>query len=142
MLTPLPEAPGRLSVAAASAGVLVHAPAKMPEEIPAGTLNQMPKRQVNNADTPTITADMMASLLPCLARAEAHAVYKERQTQLPYAVGNGQAVVAGGQRHEKNAGKAQVQSVYFNAAESDAEKDDSKENQGVVLEQDIKHKDG
>jgi hypothetical protein len=50
--------------------------------------------------------------------------------------------VAGGQRHEKNAGKAQVQSVYFNAAESDAEKDDSKENQGVVLEQDIKHKDG
>ena len=40
MLTPLPEAPGRLSVAAASAGVLVHAPAKMPEEIPAGTLNR------------------------------------------------------------------------------------------------------
>ena len=105
----------------------------------------MPKRQVNNADTPTITADMMASLLPlfgdggeeAVARAEAHAVYKERQTQLPYAVGNGQAVVAGGQRHEKNAGKAQVQSVYFNAAESDAEKDDSEENQGVVLEQDM-----
>ena len=50
--------------------------------------------------------------------------------------------MAGGQRHEKNAGKAQVKSVYFNAAESDAEKDDSEENQGVVLEQDIKHKDG
>ena len=33
MLTPLPEAPGRLSVAAARAGVLVHAPAKMPEEM-------------------------------------------------------------------------------------------------------------
>lgn len=130
MLTPLPEAPGRLSVAAASAGVLVHAPAKMPEEIPAGTLNQMPKRQVNKADTPTITADMMASLLPCLAMAEKKRLpalrptqyNKERQAQLPYAVGNGQAVVAGGQSHEKNAGKAQVQSVYFNAAESDAEK--------------------
>ena len=125
MLTPLPEAPGRLSVAAASAGVLVHAPAKMPEEIPAGTLNQMPKRQVNKADTPTITADMMASLLPCLAMAEKKRLPALRPTQ-----------------YKKNAGKAQVQSVYFNAAESDAEKDDSKENQGVMMEQDIKHKDG
>ena len=81
MLTPLPEAPGRLSVAAASAGVLVHAPAKMPEEIPAGTLNQMPNRQVNNADTPTITADMMASLLPCLAMAEKKRLPALRPTQ-------------------------------------------------------------
>ena len=42
----------------------------MPEEIPAGTLNQMPHRQVNRAETPTITADITASLLPCLAMAE------------------------------------------------------------------------
>ena len=50
--------------------------------------------------------------------------------------------MAGGQSHEKNAGKAQVQSVYFNAAESDAEKYDSEKNQGTVMEQDIKHKGG
>ena len=81
MLTPLPEAPGRLSVAAARAGVLVHAPAKMPEEIPAGTLNQMPKRQVKRAEMPTITADMTASLLPCLAMAEKKRLPALRPTQ-------------------------------------------------------------
>lgn len=93
---------------------------------------------MNNADTPSNHRrhdSQFAALFgdggeEAVARAEAHAVYKERQTQPPYAVGNGQAVGIGGQRHEKNAGKAQVQSVYFNAAESDAEKDDSEENQG------------
>ncbi|MFR2285777.1 MAG: hypothetical protein ACLS9G_00030 [Akkermansia sp.] len=45
--------------------------------------------------------------------------------------------MAGGKRHEKHAGKAEVEAVYFNAAQGDAEEDDSEKDQGVVVEQDI-----
>ena len=131
--------PGQAFRGGRSAGVLVQAPAKMPEEIPAGTLNQMPHRQVNRAETPTITADITASLLPCLAMAEKeavacaqpHAVHEERQAKLPPLHWEWPAGRPAAKRHEKHFGKAEGLRPYiFNAAQGDAEEDDSEKDQG------------